>query len=773
MAPPSGTRKSRQTANSKQSGRAVVPAIPLPHVRRQAAAADAKSPITSSLTAKTDQAAEANQPKAESPRSSVSGSAHQVSDSAKPKSAGSDVVSDNSSLAEKSVSKGAENLHDTTNAESSLPLHTNMQADVSQKAGVDVHVNGVGQNQQMYADEDKPNSGFTMPRPLPPVSPARYQQPPGSQAKHRHPARTTNGAAQGRLSQEHINIAQVHLANGSAHLGSFGGSTSSSPAPHFGGIAPPPGMHPPNGIQPFVSPDRANFPLGFAPGRSPLPLAGFNNHGRPNIAFSPLDPNQNYHPPTAQAYQDSHSSMTQEDGISYQQAPPNGVSTLVDGIHPIDAQGRAFGDHAGLLPHYMPPPSMISHADEAGGLIMLAQQHFGSPEFADCLLEVRHLNGIPMPRGIPAHRLVLSRSPILKDLIHGQNLRPGPTDQTWFQPLVLETDNRWIRADSFHIAVQNIYGYPLFQAPRPNPNRGMDSEDTTVAGSLAERFRFALSYAAAGHILGWGPVVQRGCEIAAQLLDATTVEKALEFALEGYCDKGAYEEFKYGNGSRALLHATVIFIVNNLHPLFNLDNLVTIDPGTYARLPFDSTSAPKAVESPVDSPVIARGSSVAHLAKGVHPRSHRSIQFGDFDVPGGQSPDTQRSNDGHRQASDALLSRLLLNLPFGFLKMLIEGGPETGRGWTNPGTWYRLVQEIIGEREARRLRALEAVISGNVPDSTLIQESLRSPEPRIPKWSALGWHEEITTRGNTDGLFLSRQWTPLKSAPSGNGAEFP
>ncbi|CAG9951435.1 unnamed protein product [Clonostachys rosea f. rosea IK726] len=701
MAPPSGTRKSRQTANSKQSGRAVVPAIPLPHVRRQAAAADAKSPITSSLTAKTDQAAEANQPKAESPRSSVSGSPIR-------------------SLIQLSQSPLAQMLFQTTRR--SLRV-------------------------------DKPNSGFTMPRPLPPVSPARYQQPPGSQAKHRHPARTTNGAAQGRLSQEHINIAQVHLANGSAHLGSFGGSTSSSPAPHFGGIAPPPGMHPPNGIQPFVSPDRANFPLGFAPGRSPLPLAGFNNHGRPNIAFSPLDPNQNYHPPTAQAYQDSHSSMTQEDGISYQQAPPNGVSTLVDGIHPIDAQGRAFGDHAGLLPHYMPPPSMISHADEAGGLIMLAQQHFGSPEFADCLLEVRHLNGIPMPRGIPAHRLVLSRSPILKDLIHGQNLRPGPTDQTWFQPLVLETDNRWIRADSFHIAVQNIYGYPLFQAPRPNPNRGMDSEDTTVAGSLAERFRFAFCWTHPG----MGPVVQRGCEIAAQLLDATTVEKALEFALEGYCDKGAYEEFKYGNGSRALLHATVIFIVNNLHPLFNLDNLVTIDPGTYARLPFDSTSAPKAVESPVDSPVIARGSSVAHLAKGVHPRSHRSIQFGDFDVPGGQSPDTQRSNDGHRQASDALLSRLLLNLPFGFLKMLIEGGPETGRG----------------EREARRLRALEAVISGNVPDSTLIQESLRSPEPRIPKWSALGWHEEITTRGNTDGLFLSRQWTPLKSAPSGNGAEFP
>ncbi|CAG9951430.1 unnamed protein product [Clonostachys rosea f. rosea IK726] len=384
MAPPSGTRKSRQTANSKQSGRAVVPAIPLPHVRRQAAAADAKSPITSSLTAKTDQAAEANQPKAESPRSSVSGSAHQVSDSAKPKSAGSDVVSDNSSLgischspfsptfspiflriltspclAEKSVSKGAENLHDTTNAESSLPLHTNMQADVSQKAGVDVHVNGVGQNQQMYADEDKPNSGFTMPRPLPPVSPARYQQPPGSQAKHRHPARTTNGAAQGRLSQEHINIAQrtSWILRWLDQL--FSGTSFRRHSPSTRNASP-------NGIQPFVSPDRANFPLGFAPGRSPLPLAGFNNHGRPNIAFSPLDPNQNYHPPTAQAYQDSHSSMTQEDGISYQQAPPNGVSTLVDGIHPIDAQGRAFGDHAGLLPHYMPPPSMISHADEAG-----------------------------------------------------------------------------------------------------------------------------------------------------------------------------------------------------------------------------------------------------------------------------------------------------------------------------------------------------------------------------------------------------------------------
>lgn len=98
MAPPSGTRKSRQTANSKQSGRAVVPAIPLPHVRRQAAAADAKSPTTSSMTAKTDQTAEPNQPRAESPQSSVSGSAHQVSDPVKPKPAGSDVVSDNSSL---------------------------------------------------------------------------------------------------------------------------------------------------------------------------------------------------------------------------------------------------------------------------------------------------------------------------------------------------------------------------------------------------------------------------------------------------------------------------------------------------------------------------------------------------------------------------------------------------------------------------------------------------------------------------------------------------
>lgn len=51
------------------------------------------------------------------------------------------------------MSKGAENLRDTTNAETSLPLHTNMQADVSQKTGVDVHVNGVGQNQQIYADQ--------------------------------------------------------------------------------------------------------------------------------------------------------------------------------------------------------------------------------------------------------------------------------------------------------------------------------------------------------------------------------------------------------------------------------------------------------------------------------------------------------------------------------------------------------------------------------------------------------------------------------------------
>lgn len=119
-----------------------------------------------------------------------------------------------------------------------------------------------------------------------------------------------------------------------------------------------------------------------------------------------------------------------------------------------------------------------------------------------------------------------------------------------------------------------------------------------------------------------------------------------------------------------------------------------------------------------------------------------------------------------------------MEIPFRQLKRILESsGSGNVNGWANAESRYRIIKIAVEERESRRRRVLEAVVSGDVPDADSIRQGLCSPEPRdLGWWTALGWQEELLPYGNPDGPTLARKWVPLvghQSGPVSNVPEYP
>jgi hypothetical protein len=414
---------------------------------------------------------------------------------------------------------------------------------------------------------------------------------------------------------------------------------------------------------------------------------------------------------------------------------------------------------------------MMSAMDDAEGLVSYFQQQFGSPEFADCVLELQYTNRRAPPVRIPGHRILFSRSSELASAMSKGFSRSNP-DVTQLPALVLETESKWIQSESFYIAVQRLYGLPLFTPPPGGLKQGA----ATDASSLMDRFDFALGYAASGHLLRWDAVTRRGCEIAMELLNLQTVEKALEFALEGHRDEGSYDVFKYGDGSRAILREIISFIANNLHPTFKIDTSVT-DPSNYARLPSQAALTSNATTRKLSPPPIARGTSV-HLGKGRRSQQISGIQFGDLSLTEGKmSPGSDASGSSQQQRTPlyAVLSRILLNLPFETLKALLENATREGNAWPNADAVFHAVKDTVAERERRRLQIVELVKNRRIPQWEFVSNQLSTPEPRnyIGPWGALGWQEEILPFGPSESPALSRTWAPLTNSQTITQAAYP
>lgn len=532
-----------------------------------------------------------------------------------------------------------------------------------------------------------------------------------------------------------------------------------------------------------MGPGGNGYPPMMPYGAEIMPAGTFDNYGRPNMGYGPVDPytprnnkSNNFGPSTPHSFHDSHSSAA-EDNAMYNQYPRGPVRNGGPGPDESNNLNRMYGPpDPRMLPNHGLPPHMMPPSDPADDLVGYSQQQFGNPESADCTLELRYLDDRACPVRIPGHRFMLNRSAELSNLLRQQTLPPSPPDRS-HQTLLIETSSKWIRSDAFYMAAQRLYGMPLLH--HPGPRNHMDSGNFSDAGSAMEQLDFALSYAASGHLLGWVPVIRRGCEVATQLISWQTVERVLEFALDGYSDRGTHDTYKYGEGSRIILDAVVTFIVHNFPPTFELETDVAA-PVQYARLPMHPPAPSQATgdnEQQYRTSAAPQGSPV-QLGRGRRSQKFTNIQFGDLSLTEGkpeQESATPKASRPAQPVSHAVLSRALLNIPFAQLKMILESsGSGNVNGWANAESRYRIVKAAVDERESRRLKAVDAVVAGRVADSDTIRAALRAPEPRsMNEWSALGWQEELLPYGNADGPSLGRKWAPLTEPQNGPVSEYP
>ncbi|XWW98474.1 hypothetical protein V2A60_006474 [Cordyceps javanica] len=786
------------TTSKPAQKKPVVPALPLPYMKRHAASA--------STSASSPAPSHANKAEVK-PEDSPQGKQHKLKES-KPHNdhsskaaAGAEPTSATNGPEPVSPSQAQTKAASTPNKQPLSPNTETSSRGSTEAAATAIHVNqaetrakdnagtsaGSTEQRSNKSSANATNNKGPKSRPPPAVSPTRYHMPPPFQPGNRMPGMHANDdgsrgprppAPNGHAHVHH----QAHPSNSSLHFGGFHESQSSSPAPpHSGGIAPPPGMPFPAGRQPFVGPGANGFPPMMPYGPDMMPVTTFDNYGRLPMAYAPPESyppyRNNYNASAPHSFHDSHSSMEEFNQQQYAgRVPMHNGGPVAEEQQMQGNSGRMLAppEFHRMMPNPGVPPHMAPPSEDADQLAGYTQQQFGNPELSDCSLELRYLDDRAPPVRIAGHRFILNRSAELASLLRQQIVSPSPPDRSQ-QTVLIETNSKWIRSDSFYMAAQRLYGLPLLQYPGPR-NHHSDSGELTDAGSAVEQLDFALSYAAAGQLIGWVPVTKRGCEVATHLIDWQTIERVLEFALDGYRDLGTHNTYRYGEGSKIILDAVVTFIVHNFPPTFELDAEV-IAPVQYARLPMHPPP-PSRPTAQATAAALAEEKPVVQLGKGRRSQKLTNIQFGDLTLTESNptsATETPKASRPAQPVSHAVLSRVLLNIPFTQLKMILESSSSGNvNGWANAESRYRIVKAAVDEREARRIKAVDAVVDGRVLDAEELRASLRAPEPRnMPQWGALGWHEEMLPYGNPDGPSLGRKWVPLPAPQGGPVADYP
>ncbi|KAJ2990961.1 hypothetical protein NUW58_g2704 [Xylaria curta] len=563
------------------------------------------------------------------------------------------------------------------------------------------------------------------------------------------------------------------MSNGGGIM--FGGfdSHTPSPAPIPGGFMPPP--HPPingenrghprpNGhhhahsnSNGFPTPINTRFP-GEMP---PMSTMGAVPAPTPPVHVEAYTPGAGrYGPPTPHSFHGSHTS-----------GEPNGTETVALPYPPNGSYApHTRFDHPAAHPHppgpFPPfiPPQPISRQfnmaeDELMEGVLYIRSLFNNRELADCVLELISAKGLHPPVKISGHRLILARSPALR-----QHILTARAKDRGSHTITMEIDDFYLRSDAWWTAVQRLYQHPLFQLP---PLLGNAGHGIDYAGNTADRFGFCLGYAAAGHVLSMPDVLIRGLEIAANNLTWETLEVGLGFVLENTIQRhfdhtepegalpSTFLEFGYGPETKILLSAILNFLISEFPPNFELDTLV-LDPPKIARIPTSvaTTASPTRVRTADNlMPTIARGSNSHQPPKSTRPFS---IKFGDLPAA---YPDDGASPHREPAKFSSILSRILLNLPFDELCQVLTSGSNGVSGWNTAQDRYYAVVDVVAEREARRLRAVEAVRSEAVPNAHEIQSRLSTPHryTTVEQWDVLNWEEEVV-RGETPRI--ARRWVP-------------
>lgn len=353
------------------------------------------------------------------------------------------------------------------------------------------------------------------------------------------------------------------------------------------------------------------------------------------------------------------------------------------------------------------------------------------PVYSDCTLHI-HCASDVTDRPIQGHRLLLSGSPILEELmtkaarsVDGTStLRLYRTDATFTivggqSDFLLHVDDRFVSWCGIFLAIHTLYARPLphqtdFLPGYPNIQRFIGLLDIIASGSMLHIF----------------PVVHSALYMlqAQKLISWDTLEMAVDFAIDGQdftrggsldilltlerCHTEEYQRGDRPTWAAAVLKLVVLFVLDNFPVNFDFDTAVP-----------EFTRCKRLPESPLGI-----------LSSGIQTRG---IKFGDL--------------------HDDVLSQLLLSVPFPVLKHILEHPRQAlKQGWAVARLREYLIIPVLAEREKRRLE----VFNSAVPDEERKKNELL--------WEAVGWREyTVPSPASPQIPTMMRTWVGFTKSKEG------
>ncbi|ERT00645.1 hypothetical protein HMPREF1624_01872 [Sporothrix schenckii ATCC 58251] len=590
---------------------------------------------------------------------------------------------------------------------------------------------------------------------------------------------------------QHPGFHQPHPSASSITFGAFHDSNNVSPVPTgHGPLPPPPGLI---GGPQFVPYNMPNIGPGEWQGPPGVPPGGDVNGFAPSSA--------GFNPSTPGSFRGSHSPDNVTDGPAFHHQaggipPPGGLN----GHLPL----RNNDSMSSMMSPPFFPPSGFPNAgpDERQGrrddapnrgidfqfvhhLQQQLQHNFDNPQTSDCHLILHlpkanassnngaELNGPEQQHGpttmFAGHRGVLAQSQSIGHLLRSDigTIHSGPFNRP-ILALHMKIEDPYISVEAAVQALRSLYGHPLADT------QSLDK---------------ALSNLTAGFIFMLDHVESVGAEQAGRLIDWTTVEKVLAYGLNGASFPNAadgntnpngpayaHADLRYGRGAglsvRRLLSQALDFVVRNFPTNFVFNAAVATSTGplsTLLRFPADTTKTVPATDVPQSTATKAasdgttahirsagsvslpmRGPNDSSNSKKGGPRSPK-IVFGGFadelaNVAHGSINGVLSAADNSQADAATVLSRILINLPYDYLKYVLGHSQLTADRAS-------ITRDIVEERERRRLQALEVIHAGdnlNSPEQRdAILGRLQRPTPPLHRdhpididvWDVLGWKE--------------------------------
>ncbi|KAL8367096.1 hypothetical protein RB599_010904 [Gaeumannomyces hyphopodioides] len=366
------------------------------------------------------------------------------------------------------------------------------------------------------------------------------------------------------------------------------------------------------------------------------------------------------------------------------------------------------------------------------------------------------------------HRLILGFSPSLRAHLQGSPNLGGT--------LEMASDDPYLRTDVLWNCLASLYGRPLPELPE---------SDVFMAAA----------YIAAGHFLQLGAISMKGADDIVRLIDSwAQLEMACAVALGGAVHRSPGPLppsqstsdiiLRYGHASERVLAAIAGFIIDHFPHNYVVDPKYPLP--RYTRIP----GYPDAYRR--DKELMAAASVDGATGAPIRNESLRysnpllsQIKFGDVplpddspvDAPQAQRPKPKKAATlADRLAAcesnaNRLLTSVLANMPFCVLKDILESnGLGKGPGqpitaWPTVQTRYKIMSQIVAERESRRIDAAKAVMAGTAADPSVRDRLAGARPPQngpVDGWEIIGWKEEIA--GPDEAPQLVRTWVPLSSS---------